>query len=245
MTLSSSGGTSATQTDGSGNYAFNNVAGGANYTLTPSKSGLSFNPANRVFNNLNANQSGINFARSRQSARLRPSGMVAWYPGDGNANDIQGSNNGTLQNGTTFGQGMVGQAFTFDGANDRVITALDVQPSAMQSTTWDARVFRTRVGHNLRQTIFSDDDGGFDRTVVIEAGTQTSASFTGRGVSQPVGVTLNQRSTLPWSIRRQASSSIRTEFASHLEKPHPARGLLTGLLSEAIPASRIVLPGAR
>src|SRR5439155_8470225 len=26
-----------------------------------------------------------------------PSGMVSWWPGDGNANDIQGGNNGTLQ----------------------------------------------------------------------------------------------------------------------------------------------------
>ncbi|MBL0313930.1 MAG: putative Ig domain-containing protein [Holophagaceae bacterium] len=51
-----------------------------------------------------------------------PSGMVAWYPGDGNADDILGGTgtNGTLKNGATFTPGMVGQAFHFDGVNDHV-----------------------------------------------------------------------------------------------------------------------------
>jgi hypothetical protein len=46
-----------------------------------------------------------------------PSGMVSWWPGDGDADDIVGGNNGTLQNGATFAPGKVGQAFSFDGAN--------------------------------------------------------------------------------------------------------------------------------
>jgi hypothetical protein len=50
-----------------------------------------------------------------------PSGIVSWWPGDGNADDIVGGNDGTLVNGATFAQGMVGQAFSFDGSNDIVI----------------------------------------------------------------------------------------------------------------------------
>lgn len=46
-----------------------------------------------------------------------PSGMVAWYPGDGNANDIQGGDNGTPQGGATFGAGKVGWAFSFNGVD--------------------------------------------------------------------------------------------------------------------------------
>lgn len=49
-----------------------------------------------------------------------PSQMVSWFPGAGNANDIQSGNNGTLQNGATFTQGRVGQAFSFDGVDDFV-----------------------------------------------------------------------------------------------------------------------------
>lgn len=42
-----------------------------------------------------------------------PAGMVAWWPGDGNANDIVGSNHGTLSGGVTFTGGMVQSAFSF------------------------------------------------------------------------------------------------------------------------------------
>ncbi len=37
--------------------------------------------------------------------------MVSWWPGDGNANDIQDGNNGTLQGNITFTAGEVAQAF--------------------------------------------------------------------------------------------------------------------------------------
>lgn len=48
-------------------------------------------------------------------------GLVAWWPGDGNANDIAGANNGTLSGGATFTSGEVGQVFSFDGVNGSVI----------------------------------------------------------------------------------------------------------------------------
>lgn len=49
-----------------------------------------------------------------------PAGLVSWWPGDGNAIDIVGSNHGTLQNGATFAPGMVGLAFSLDGTDDYV-----------------------------------------------------------------------------------------------------------------------------
>lgn len=57
--------------------------------------------------------------QSTQNCVSPPSGLVSWWPGDGNANDIQDGNNGTLQ-GATFTPGLVGQAFSFDGVNDYV-----------------------------------------------------------------------------------------------------------------------------
>ena len=41
-----------------------------------------------------------------------PSGMVGWWPGDGNANDIQDGNNGTLGN-ASFATGEVDRGFIF------------------------------------------------------------------------------------------------------------------------------------
>ncbi len=49
-----------------------------------------------------------------------PSGLITWWPGDGNANDIVAGNNGILQNGAGFAGGRVAQAFAFDGLDDHV-----------------------------------------------------------------------------------------------------------------------------
>lgn len=49
-----------------------------------------------------------------------PADLVSWWNGNGNANDLVGSRQGTLENGANFAIGMVGQAFSFDGTDDYV-----------------------------------------------------------------------------------------------------------------------------
>jgi hypothetical protein len=49
-----------------------------------------------------------------------PLGLVGWWKAEGNALDSIGGNNGTLENNTGFGTGVVGQAFVFNGANQWV-----------------------------------------------------------------------------------------------------------------------------
>jgi hypothetical protein len=50
-----------------------------------------------------------------------PDGLIGWWPGDGNANDIAGTNNAILRGATTVNRaGRVGSAFHFDGTNDYV-----------------------------------------------------------------------------------------------------------------------------
>ena len=67
-----------------------------------------------------------------------PSGLVSWWPGDGNANDIQDGNNGTFVNGATFAAGKVGQAFSFDGIDDFVQVAdnTNLQPTRFTIDAW-------------------------------------------------------------------------------------------------------------
>ena len=127
-----------------------------------------------------------------QSCAPDPGGMVAWWPAEGNAHDIEGSRNGTLRNGAAITAGRVGQAFSVDGADDYVLTSLDVQPAAMPATTWEAWVFPARVNFPARQSMLCGDDGGFDRCVLIEQGTSNFGVFTGTGVWQPASVTPNQ-----------------------------------------------------
>ena len=54
-----------------------------------------------------------------------PSGVVGWWPGDGNTNDISGVNHGVLTGGATVTGGMVGQAFSFNGTGAVVNVAHD------------------------------------------------------------------------------------------------------------------------
>jgi hypothetical protein len=49
-----------------------------------------------------------------------PANRVSWWRGEGNAADSVGTSSGTLVGGTTFDLGQVGQAFRFDGVDDRV-----------------------------------------------------------------------------------------------------------------------------
>jgi concanavalin A-like lectin/glucanase superfamily protein len=74
-----------------------------------------------------------------------PPNLVSWWTSDGNANDIQDGNNGTLQNGATFAAGLVGQAFSFDGVS--ALVSVPDSPSlsfgASSSITVDLWAFRT------------------------------------------------------------------------------------------------------
>ncbi|MDD5544271.1 MAG: hypothetical protein PHX83_13965, partial [Acidobacteriia bacterium] len=81
-----------------------------------------------------------------------PSGLQAWWPGDGNANDIQGGNNGTLLGGTFYSAAKVGQGFTFDSNDDGVTiphnAALDVQSTGFTADFWMAGT------HNQPEELF-------------------------------------------------------------------------------------------
>ena len=48
-----------------------------------------------------------------------PSGLVSWWPGEGNADDAWGDNDGTVVD-ATFSPGKIGQAFDFSGTTDFV-----------------------------------------------------------------------------------------------------------------------------
>jgi DNA-binding beta-propeller fold protein YncE len=57
--------------------------------------------------------------RTVPTAVVAPSGLVSWWTANGTANDIMGLNNPTNY-GATYAPGEVGQAFNFDGTDDRV-----------------------------------------------------------------------------------------------------------------------------
>ena len=66
-----------------------------------------------------------------------PAGNVGWWPGEENAFDVRGGNNGTLEGGTTFIPAEVGQGFQFDSDDDRVTIPDNVNVN-IQSTGFTA-----------------------------------------------------------------------------------------------------------
>ena len=67
------------------------------------------------------------------------SGLTGWWPGDGNANDIQGINHGSLQGGATAtGTGLVQSAFSLNGTNGyvQIPDAPDLRPANLTIEGW-------------------------------------------------------------------------------------------------------------
>lgn len=75
------------------------------------------------------------FAGKEQSCTPPPSGMVAWWPGDGAATDLIGANDGTLVGDAAFATGKVGDAFSLDGFVDSV-DILDTDDSLDTGTSF-------------------------------------------------------------------------------------------------------------
>ncbi|MFH1942624.1 MAG: chitobiase/beta-hexosaminidase C-terminal domain-containing protein [bacterium] len=69
-----------------------------------------------------------------------PAGASAWWPGDGNANDIISGHNGTMRNGASYAVGKVGQAFSLDGVDDyiRIADSAELDPSSQTGFTVEA-----------------------------------------------------------------------------------------------------------
>jgi hypothetical protein len=68
-----------------------------------------------------------------------PSGLVGWWPAEGNANDIAGTNNGVLQGGATAtATGFVGLAFSMDGTNGfvQIPDASSLKPTNLTIEAW-------------------------------------------------------------------------------------------------------------
>jgi concanavalin A-like lectin/glucanase superfamily protein len=80
------------------------------------------------------------------AAAQPPEGLVSWWPGENTAEDIVGGNEGTLQGGTSFVDGIVGRAFAFDGVDDYVSIGASQIAAPLSAWTVDAWFQTTSAG---------------------------------------------------------------------------------------------------
>jgi subtilisin-like proprotein convertase family protein len=97
------------------------------------------------------------------------SGLVSWWPGEGNANDIVGANNGTLVNGVTFTNGVVCQAFHLNGSNQwvQIPDSPSLKPTNVTVEAWvklDALASPVAAYPGLQYIIFKQNSlsGNFE-----------------------------------------------------------------------------------
>jgi hypothetical protein len=79
-----------------------------------------------------------------------PDGLVGWWRAEGDAANTQGINHGTLHGQTSYGTGIVGQCFAFDGSGDGVMvgTAASYQYQNFTLEAWIKRSSATQVNAN-------------------------------------------------------------------------------------------------
>ena len=99
--------------------------------------------------------SGFNSAAQADQCVPPPAGIVGWWPGNGNANDVIGTNNGILSpTGATYAPGEVGLGFRLDGTNGYVempySVVLDPTNVTLEAWVWlDPNANTNPVGESI------------------------------------------------------------------------------------------------
>ena len=131
--------------------AFNNVAtnytGTVSFTSTDSSAvlpgGYTFTAADNGMhtftNGVTLKTAGSQTITATGTATL--AGLISWWPGEGNANDIAGANNGTLVGSVTFAPGLVGQAFSFASTGDYFQAPANGLPTGNSDRTLELWVY--------------------------------------------------------------------------------------------------------
>ena len=109
-----------------------------------------------------------------------PSGLVSWWPGDGNTLDIADGNNGTIVGGVTYSAGRVAQAFNLNGTNAYVQVSNAPNLQITSQITLDAWINPTATGGRVIDKITA---GGSDGYMLDTFGGKTRLIIGGASVS--------------------------------------------------------------
>lgn len=186
-----------------------------------------------------------------------PSGLVAWYPGDGSAKDIKNNNNGASQGVLAYVSGKVGQAFSLNGSTSYVQVASTAANDPTTSGSLSAWVKLTSLpsASHVMQIIGKGGDGkdfdlqinkdnkfyfyvGAGKNVYSTTIAKTGVWYHVVGTWDSTGLKMYVNGALengnPISVTRQASGQ-KLEIG---HQPVFAGRFLSGLIDEATIYSR-------
>jgi len=170
-------------------FSGTNIVGATNtlLTLTNVQFSQAGNYSVAVTNIIGSTNSAIAVltVNSPPSCDSAPSGLVAWWAAEGNANDNVGTNNGALNGGVTYASGEVGQAFKFSGTNSYV--AVPSSPNLKFSNTFTVEAwinYNSTGGNETIVTKGQDANTAMDWQVAIHGGHLYSDIFVS-GVQSP------------------------------------------------------------
>lgn len=90
-----------------------------------------------------------------------PAGMVAWWPGDGNAHDISGANAAALVGGAAYAAGRVDQAFSLNGSTAWVEAPDAAALRFTGAFTIDAWIYPNATGGRVVDKITAGSGDGY------------------------------------------------------------------------------------
>lgn len=171
-----------------------------------------------------------------------PIGLVGWWSGDGNVNDIRGGNNGTLQGGATFAPGLVGQAFSFNGINQYVLIADNPALTPKDAITIEAWFTAAPTGQMQKLVSkFNAIEGCSDDSYDVGIDPTGQLSFQLETVSGDCTSDNNMRATPPTSVFDGAFHHIAATYDGSMMRLY-FDGALIGSLAVRGPISAYPRP---
>lgn len=128
-------------------------------------------------------------AASAQACTAPPPGLIAWYPGERHSDDAAGFFNGTRAGDAAFVEGMVGEAFAFDGAGDHVGTQVSAaEQRAVRTFSYELWARPTAALGTCPEASGSNCSGANLRWAIFPVHGDASAPAGETGIAAGVGV---------------------------------------------------------